>query len=210
MKKYPRIPHLPTSRATPDDVISGVFPSGEFYVYEKLDGTNLGISMKDGEFVFQNRGGYLENKRPHEQWDAAKNWSYMNYEILVRFFAGFPDGILFGEWLYAKHSIHYTRLESLFVGYDIVTGGAFMKDPLEVAETLRTIGLVPSPILTATDDIEKFLGAYKHSPLYSDDYEGFIFRGKGGGTYKYVRPEFSAGIEEHWFNKPVERNRLRT
>lgn len=208
MIKYPRITHVPGSKATIDDITASVFPAGEFYVYEKLDGASLGISMEDGSLKLQTRGGYLENKRPHEQWDAAKNWTYMNYDILVRFFEGFPRGVLFGEWLYAKHSIHYTRLESLFVGYDIFTGEGFMTDPLEIAETLKTIGLVPSPILTVTNNLGKFLGSYKHTPLYSEDYEGFIFRNPNGAVYKYVRPEFEAGIGEHWFNTKLVRNVL--
>jgi ATP-dependent RNA circularization protein (DNA/RNA ligase family) len=210
MIKYPRIPHVPGSKSTEDDIVRSQFPRGEFYVYEKLDGASLGISMVDGVLRLQNRGGYLENKRPHEQWDAAKNWAYMNYEILIRFFESVPSGVIFGEWLYAKHSIYYTRLESFFVGFDIFTGKGLVTDPLEIAEIIKTIGLAPSPIVAATNDIEKFLGAYRHTPLYGEEYEGFIFRDKHGSVYKYVRPEFTSGIKEHWFNTELVRNRMGT
>lgn len=210
MKKYPRIPHLPGSSVSEDD-ISALFPVGEFYVFEKLDGTNLGISMRGGELVFQNRGGYLENKRPHPQWDAAKNWAFSLYENFVSLFTNLPSGsVLFGEWMYAKHSIHYTRLESLFIVYDVYVGNdKFLPYP-EVRFRTTESGFLFSPVIAQTDNPESFLLTHVHQPLYSDEFEGYIFRNRRNysDAYKFVNPGFSSGIKEHWFNSPLIRNRL--
>ena len=213
MKKYPRIPHLPGSNLEEDDISSMNFPKGIFYVYEKLDGTNLGISMSSsGDLVFQNRGGFLENKRPHPQWDAAKNWSYSLYENFVSLFSNLPENsVLFGEWLYAKHSIHYTRLESLFVAYDIYVGrDKFLPFP-EVKMRITESGFVFSPVITTTDNISEFLMTYMYNPPYSEDFEGYIFRNikDYSDVYKFVNYNFSAGIKAHWFNSPLTRNLLK-
>jgi hypothetical protein len=45
-----------------------------------------------------------------ESWAASKP---QLWELLSK------DVILFGEWMYAKHSIHYTRLPDYFIAFDI-------------------------------------------------------------------------------------------
>jgi hypothetical protein len=211
MKKYPNIPHIPGSQLASGDMLSDNYPIGEFYVYEKLDGASLGISKTSKGYRLQNRGAYLEHKRPHPQWEAAKNWVYMNYEVLDRFFEGFPRGTLFGEWLYAKHSIWYPALESYFIGYDVWTGNEFLPDSLTIQEIITTVGLVPSPIITATNNIAEFLASYTHKPIYdSNEYEGFIFRSVKNHAivHKWVRPGFLAGSEDGWFGAPLVKNAL--
>lgn len=219
MKKYPRIPHVPGSKVSEDD-ISVDYPQGRLLVYEKLDGTNLGVSLsvKDGvgELNFQNRGGFLENKRPHPQWDAAKNWFNQHYWGIMNYFAQNPGHTVFGEWLYAKHSIYYDRLPSYFMVYDIFDGQDFVKEYYRLHEAFRfSSGLALPKVIRETDDIHSFLSWYptEYEAQYSSDpkaYEGFIFRDvyDHSRVFKYVRPEFTAGIKEHWFNRKLERNKL--
>lgn len=213
MKKYPRIPHLPGSNFLEDDISAIGFPKGDFYVFEKLDGANLGISIGEpGVLRLQNRGAYLENKRPHPQWDAAKNWSYSMYEVFSALFTNLPEkSIVFGEWLYAKHSIYYSRLESLFVVYDIYTGHETFLPYPQVRMRAEEVGLCFSPLITSTSNVEEFLISYYHTPLYSDEYEGFIFRDvrKYSEVYKFVNPGFTAGITSHWFDSRLVKNRLK-
>ena len=211
MKKYPRIPHVPGSNLSPDDEVFGEYPKGVFFVFEKMDGTNLGLSLSaDGRLRFQNRGGYLENKRPHPQWDAAKNWFNQHYWGVMNYFAQNSGHTVFGEWLYARHSINYDRLPSYFFVYDIFDGENFLqyKDIRKAFQYAKGL-FVPKPIDTCLD-IEDFIDWSKknYGGQYGDEYEGFIFRDATDYTrvFKYVKPEFTAGIEEHWFNRKVERN----
>lgn len=220
MKKYPRIPHVPGSKISEDD-ISVDYPKGRFSVYEKLDGTNLGLSMSvdkegRGQLAFQNRGGYLENKRPHPQWDAAKNWFNQNYWGIMQFLSTHPGYTVFGEWMYAKHSIYYDKLPSYFMVYDIFDGQEFIKESYKIHRMLNgASGMCVSKPVSETSDIHFFLSWYptEYSATYSTDpnsYEGFIFRDTQDHSrvFKYVRPEFTAGIEGHWFNRRLERNRI--
>lgn len=198
--KYPRIAHIPGSHSAKGDKVLSRIPSGVFRVFEKIDGASLGVSFKNGKIQLQNRGGYLDNKRPHEQWDAAKNWAYENYDS----FSQLKDGeIIFGEWLYARHSVKYTTLPSYFLGYDVYLNG-FYREFSAVKNRLEELGLTMTPqiAVSAIDEI------VPHSALYGEWYEGFIYRDIAdySQVYKWVRKEFSAGITGHWFNRKVEVN----
>lgn len=214
MKKYPRIPHVPGSNAMDDDV-SVDYPRGIFLVFEKVDGANLGISLSGGMFSFQNRGGFLENKRPHPQWDAAKNWFNQHYWGIMNYLAQHPGHTVFGEWLYARHSIYYDSLPSYFFLYDVFDGEKFLQYRDFRKEFIYSAGVFVPKYITITSDIREFVEWSKlhYSSQYSTDansYEGFIFRDVAdySRAFKYVRSEFTAGIEEHWFNRKLERNSL--
>ena len=87
-------------------------------IEEKVDGANLGISIgKDMQLKVQNRSHYV-NSKTHRQFSILDSWlaehSSALYSILE------PERhVLFGEWLYAKHSIHYTKLPGYFMAFDL-------------------------------------------------------------------------------------------
>src|SRR5271166_6173810 len=121
--KYPRTPHLFGSRGTDDDKHLGEPESSRFLadvsliVEEKLDGTNVGIHFTtQGNMVLQCRG-HLIAEGMHPQYDLFKQWTAVKRPVLEeRLMDRF---ILFGEWLYARHSIHYRRLPHYFFEFDI-------------------------------------------------------------------------------------------
>ena len=87
-------------------------------IEEKVDGANLGISVgEDMQLRVQNRSHFV-NSKTHAQFSTLDSWLEENsgtlYELLQS-----GDLVLFGEWLYAKHSIHYTRLPGLFMAFDL-------------------------------------------------------------------------------------------
>ncbi len=88
-------------------------------IEEKVDGANLGISInsRDMSISVQNRSHYV-NSKTHRQFNTLDTWlsehSSDLYDVIE------PDRhVLFGEWLYAKHSIHYTKLQGYFMAFDI-------------------------------------------------------------------------------------------
>lgn len=216
--KYPRIPHLPGSRGTEDDIVMGAVPSGPFHIFEKLDGANVGIMMNGfGELEFINRGSYIQNKRPHEQWGALKKWAYEHYVQFQSFFARNPHTILYGEWLWAVHSIHYDQLPDYFIGFDVydLTKGIFYPYDLAELEVSMCGFTFSTPIFTQYDlsdsAIFDHLREYQRGGYSTrGDVEGFIFRrvGNHSEVYKYVLPDFQVGITEHWFNREVIQNGL--
>lgn len=216
--KFPRIPHVAGSRHTEDDIVLGGVPDGEFWVYEKTDGANTGISrVSPYQYAFQNRGEYIQQKRKHEQWDALINWGYFNSlrieALMDSIEINFGEApILFGEWLYAVHSITYDALPDHMLFFDVYAGGAMVKDWDTLSQLIEDTGLHVSPRI-GRSDIVSWLKANKTRPQsqYSQEkMEGFIFRNvhNHNEVYKFVYPEFQSGITTHWYNTELRRNRL--
>lgn len=88
---------------------------------EKVDGANLGISV-DAEtlqFKVQNRSHFI-NSKTHRQFGTLDSWLSEHSEGLFQVLGSEPGRhVLFGEWLYATHSIEYTRLPDYFLAFDI-------------------------------------------------------------------------------------------
>ena len=132
--KFPRTRHLfdaGGNGVSRDDLLMDVGEEQLFYsrpgprgkqqlvaIEEKVDGANLGISIgADMTLKVQNRSHYV-NSKTHRQFSNLDTWLSENsaalYEILEP-----GRHVLFGEWLYAKHSVHYTRLPGYFMAFDL-------------------------------------------------------------------------------------------
>ena len=91
-------------------------------VEEKVDGANIGISL-DSESLkirVQNRSHIIDSST-HRQFSTLDSWLEEHSEGLYNILNSEPVGqyVLFGEWLYAKHSIAYTRLPDYFLAFDL-------------------------------------------------------------------------------------------
>ena len=90
-------------------------------IEEKVDGANLGISLDPQtlQFKVQNRSHFI-NSKTHRQFSTIDSWLAENSEGLYQVLGSEPGHyILFGEWLYAKHSIAYTCLPDYFLAFDL-------------------------------------------------------------------------------------------
>ena len=88
---------------------------------EKVDGANLGISVDPEtlQFKVQNRSHFI-NSKTHRQFGTLDSWLSEHSEGLFQVLGSEPGRhVLFGEWLYATHSIEYTRLPDYFLAFDI-------------------------------------------------------------------------------------------
>ena len=85
---------------------------------EKVDGANLGISIDaDWRLRAQNRSHFVDSST-HKQFSTLDAWLEAHSSALFQVME--PERhVLFGEWLYAKHSIHYTRLPDYFLAFDL-------------------------------------------------------------------------------------------
>lgn len=127
--RYPRTHHLEGSRLQPGDHDLEQIPlatlRGAYCVIEeKLDGANSGMSLDDdGRLRLQSRGHELSGGPRERHFDLLKQWAHTHEEALAKRL----DGItLYGEWLYAKHTIFYDRLPHYFMEFDIRdASGAF-------------------------------------------------------------------------------------
>ena len=123
MHKYPRTPHLEGSRLQPGDLDLAQVPlatlAGAFVVVEeKLDGANAGVALDAaGRLRLQSRGHVLAGGPRERHFDLFKRWAASHAEALARVCA---DGAtLYGEWLYAKHTVFYDQLPHYFLEFDL-------------------------------------------------------------------------------------------
>lgn len=127
--EYPRIPHLDKriSNMTHDDiqVESKIKFPFTGWVQEKLDGANMGVSWTSGP-VIRNRNnilkkGYIKKETPAKlQFRSSWNWIHEHNKDIQNLSKSLMTPVtVYGEWLYAKHSIYYDRLPDLFIAYDI-------------------------------------------------------------------------------------------
>ena len=123
--KYPRTRHLEGSRLQPGDhdleqVPLAALRGRYLVVEEKVDGANAGISA-DGEprgnVRLQSRGHYLVGGPRERHWDLFKQWASVHGAALRALLQG--GLVLYGEWLYAKHTVFYDRLPHYFLEFDV-------------------------------------------------------------------------------------------
>lgn len=114
--KFPRTKHLTNLGAMArDDLLADMetikyILSSEVVVEEKIDGANMGFSLdpQTGKILVQNRSHYVSSTS-HHQFKKLDQWVETHKDGLLKLLDG-GKNILYGEWLYATHSIPYTSL----------------------------------------------------------------------------------------------------
>src|SRR5262245_27072446 len=229
--KYPRTPHLFGSRGTDDDKHLGERESLDFLaepsliVEEQLDGTNVGIHFTSaGRMVLQCRGHEITTGM-HAQYDLFKQWTMGKRPVLE---AMLEDRlILFGEWLYARHSVHYRSLPHYFFEFDIYDKEreAFLDLESRLA-ILDGAGVLPVPVVhhgpVTAEGLRKLIGPSRfdsrfENPLTgrTDDLMEGLYRrteadGCVTGRAKLVRAEFVEKVKQsqHWQHQALVPNLL--
>lgn len=210
--KYPRIPHLPWSPGTaPDDRrVSDVAAllDRPLIITEKLDGSNLCMTPGD---VFARTHAHAPR---HASFDMAKRlWVGLRLRIPEEY-------SVFGEWLYARHSIEYRALPGYFIVFGVredVTGTWLSWD--RTTKLASDLGLPAAPalwtgqVLTEAElrgHVERLAG---RSSSFGGDREGVVVRLSGSITdfevsvAKWVRAGH-VQTDEHWSAQPIVRNGL--
>ncbi len=122
--KYPRTPHLEGSRLQPgDEDLSQIrfseIAGKHLAVEEKCDGANSAISFSaDGDLLLQSRGHYLTGGYRERHYNLMKQWANVHQDELFDILG--TRYIMYGEWMYAKHSIFYDSLSHYFLEFDIL------------------------------------------------------------------------------------------
>lgn len=229
--KYPRTPHLFGSKGTDDDKHLGETESNAFIaddsliVEEKIDGTNVGIHFLDsGEMALQCRG-HLITDGMHPQYDLFKQWAVVKRRTLEERLEN--RFILFGEWVYARHTVFYRQLSHYFFEFDIYDkrNGVFV-DLQQRLKLLEGIGVETVPIVSTgaltRSSLDKLIGPSKFDSRFDNPLkkqtdslmEGLYLRTEAGGVVtgraKVVRLEFTEKIKQstHWQHQIMVPNEL--
>ena len=233
--KFPKIPHLVNlGAATRDDKILSSNEtklwfdnSYTFLIEEKIDGANIGVWIyadEDGyeinpitkekqkkycnyQIMIQNRSHYI-NQHYHKQFEKIHLWlekhKYELYNLLIP-----NETILYGEWVYAKHSISYNQLPEYFIAYDLYSTSKqtfhsksqFLSEMNEHASTITLV-----PILyegNKLSSLQQIIDFVNGPSMFSttDNREGIVVRVHKKDELimkcKIVREHFIAG-NDRW------------
>src|SRR5690242_9310920 len=124
LHKYPRTHHVEGSRRQPgdedlEDVPFAALGGRHLVVEEKVDGANAALSFDaHGRLFLQSRGHFLTGGPREKYFAPFKAWAASHQE---RLFARLGcRHVLYGEWLYAKHTIFYDVLSHYFLEFDVL------------------------------------------------------------------------------------------
>ena len=223
--KFPRTRHLLNiGAATRDDLILSPSDLSAFLdcsggvtitIEEKVDGANMGISIDTETLVFrvQNRSHYI-NSKSHEQFKKLDAWLERNAESL-RAIIEPGRTVLFGEWMFAQHSVAYSKLPDTFLVfdfYDLKLDKFLSRD--KISDKLKGTSLHQVPViepLRSPLSMESLVGlaVATRSQFYDGLVEGiYVRRERDGFTVdraKIVRKDFIAG-NDHWGKGHIKQN----
>ena len=167
--KYPRTRHLQGSRLQVGDEDLSQIPFSEILgkhivIEEKIDGANSAISFdEEGNLLLQSRGHYLRGGYNERHYNLMKQWANANSEILYE--ALESRYIMYGEWMYAKHTVFYDALPDYFMEFDIFDRerGVFLdtESRRKITEPMQIISSVPvlaSGVFHTKESILRYMG----------------------------------------------------
>lgn len=203
-KSYGSIGHLPCSRMGPADHkitegqerIATLKPRDKHdvvIVQEKLDGSNVGVALKDGNLYALSRAGYEAKTSPFEMHHAFDEWVRENEERFRRILA---DGErLCGEWLHTAHGTMYALPHEPFVAFDLFGTNNKRKPYAEFSDLVGAEFVLPHLVnagqpISVTEALEH-LGCYGFHGA-TEEIEGAVWRVERKSVVdylcKYVRP----------------------
>lgn len=221
--EFHRIPHLnrQISNMTHDDIVPDL-PIGlplECHFQEKIDGASMGVSWLNGGPVLRNREnilrkGYSEIRTPaKQQFISAWNWVHKHEKDIKEVEKMWQSPItIYGDWMYAKHSIEYDRLPDLFIAYDIwsVMDNRFLS-PETVENLLSNTGIeFVRPVRKTFLSIDEIIGMSEMESKYRNGIvEGIVLKTSNGEflkeTWKVVNRHFERRMD---FNDCLIKNKL--
>ncbi len=133
--KYPRTRHLEGSALQPGDedleqVAWSSLAGAHLVIEEKVDGANAGVSFTSGgELRLQSRGHYLTGGPRERHFARFKSWAACHRDALWECLGS--RYLMYGEWLFAKHTIFYDALSHYLLEFDVLDRerGEFLDTP---------------------------------------------------------------------------------
>lgn len=167
--KYPRTPHLEGSRLQEGDEDLSQVPFEEILgkyivIEEKIDGANSAISFdSEGNLLLQSRGHYLNGGHRERHYNRMKQWANINKDLFYSVLGS--RYIMYGEWMYAKHTVFYDALPDYFMEFDIFDRerGVYLdtENRRKITQRLGVISSVPvlaSGVFHSKEKVLSYLG----------------------------------------------------
>ena len=168
LRKYPRTLHLEGSRLQPGDQDAHAVPfrriaGRHLVVEEKLDGANAGLRFDAaGKLLLQSRGHFLTGGEREKHFNLFKRWAHAHAAALHAALGS--RHVLYGEWLYAKHTIFYDELPHYFLEFDVLdtVAGVFLstdrRRELLAAAPVASVPVLRSGPAASLDELLALVG----------------------------------------------------
>ena len=166
--KFPRTRHIRGSGLQKGDEDLETVPLEELVgkhlvIEEKIDGANSGVSFsEDWDLQLQSRGHFLTGGPRERHFNLFKTWAATHSE---RFLDVLMDRyVMYGEWMYAKHTEFYDHLPHYWFEFDILDRGTCSFLSTEARRTLlQGLPIVSVPVVFAGrfDPMDNLLGWMK-------------------------------------------------
>lgn len=209
--KYPRTPHLTGSRLQPGDEDLRVdsldhLRGQHLVVEEKLDGANSAISFgEDGRLLLQSRGHFLDGGPRAKHFGLMKAWASSVQSDLWETLGS--RYVMYGEWLYAKHTIFYDALPHYFFEFDVYDKESrqFLSTVAR-REMLNDAPVFSAPVLFsgATRSTEQLASLVKPSAFQSEMWRealNQVCQTRGLDAERVLRETDSSGLMEGLYIK---------
>lgn len=224
MSRFFRFPHTPhlhwlgnkvprNDKVLSPDEVSDLL-DGEVVVEEKIDGSNMGISLGiDGNFLFQKRGDYLHSPFTGE-FKHLERWLRLHENELFECLD--TRLIAFGEWMAARHGLAFDRLPDWWILFDLYDRNeecfysTRRRNKWAQKAGVAVVPEVAKGHFTSEELIK--LSFNTQSRFRSGELEGLIVRRENERWLeqraKLVHADFIQTIGTHWSSKTIEWNRI--
>jgi len=108
-----------------------------------MDGANAGARFsRNAELWLQCRGHYLAGGGRERHFNLFKSWAAAHEEKLFEILS--DRYLMYGEWMYSKHTVFYDRLPHYFLEFDILD----TKENVFLSTRARQQMLAGSPVVS--------------------------------------------------------------
>ncbi|MEM6264005.1 MAG: RNA ligase family protein [Bacteroidota bacterium] len=206
-KNYGSIPHLSSSKLGEKDYYIGEGQEriltqkkrdrhDTILVFEKYDGSNVGVAKKDGKIFALTRAGYVATTSPYRQHNVFARWVERRQDLFQNLLQ--EGERLTGEWLIQAHGLVYHIEQEPIVFFDYFNAEN-ERQPFHVLQQME----LPLPRLLHEGDavgveaLKPKLNLKTPSIRSEENPEGMVYRverkGKVDFLAKWVRKDFEPG-----------------
>ncbi len=171
--KYPRTRHIEGSRLQAGDMADDKplreLAGQALVVEEKLDGANCAVSFDEsGTLKLQSRGHFLVGGGRERHFALLKTWAAAHAHLFHAVLGG--RFVMYGEWMYAKHTVFYDRLPHYFLEFDVLDRktDSFLSTSAR-RELLTGLPVIPAPVVHegAVTSVDHLIALVRPTPYKS-------------------------------------------
>lgn len=210
IKNYGSIPHLSNSKLGSGDyyihegqerilTTKARDRHDEIFVYEKYDGSNVGIAKINNTIIPLQRSGYDARTSPFEQHHKFAEYVVKNQSLFKSILKNGER--IVGEWLLVATGIKYRIIGNPIIFFDLFNSDNIRISQDELRDRIKDVLQMPRLLHRGlpmpTDNLLYLLNCKTNNIMPYENPEGMIYRVERKGVVdflaKWVRADFPTG-----------------